>query len=184
MRNLVMALVLGCFGGAWSADEPATVPPVKGEPSPPEDGTEPDAALFDKKGKLNRTAYLRFALDGSAHNVDRRLGPDADSLDKAAKASAKPKPATKPAGSKKKNAESEDDVTAIWLPPEQRCPAARNGAGMPFTVGGPPAKDGGDYSSTHAQVLYVPDKGGDPGVDCISLFDMAHNVFTCKPEPT
>jgi hypothetical protein len=43
--------------------------------------------------------------------------------------------------------------------------------------------DGGDYSSTHAQILYAPDKADDPGLDRISILDMAHNVFTFRPEP-
>lgn len=187
--TIAMILSLACRLLPGGEAAPPTAEPV----APPADAPAVTAAedaelnslLFDKKGKLNRSAYLRMALDGSANAVDRRLGPDEAALAKLNKTPVKPaKPKAKPkSGAKDAEAATSADGE-IWLPPEQFCKTARHGAGMFFTVGGPPSDKDGDFSSTHAQVLYVPDKPGDPGVDRISILDMASMVFSCKPEPT
>src|SRR5581483_11715002 len=45
----------------------------------------------------------------------------------------------------------------LYQPPPKPCPPARHAKGMTYEVGGPPAKEAGDYSSTQAQVLYATD---------------------------
>jgi hypothetical protein len=134
--------------------------------------------MFDKKGKLNRAEYLRWAFDYSAVMMNTRLGPTAKDLQKESKSKSKSK-----SRSKDKASEGED-IPTIWAPPVQVYKPARNGLGMPYNVAGPPTKEGGDYSSTHAQILYAPDAKGDPGVDRISILDEAHNCFTYQPTPT
>ena len=186
MAVLILACRLLPAGEAVTPPaEPATPPPGAATAAAEEE--ELNSLLFDKKGKLNRAAYQRMALDGSAAAIDRRLGPDEAALakqdgkpGKAVVKPAKPKPAKPGAKGTDKDADSEQ----IWLPPEQFCKTARHGAGMFYTVGGPPSDKDGDFSSTHAQILYVPDKSGDPGIDRISVLDMASMVFSCRPEPT
>jgi hypothetical protein len=70
----------------------------------------------------------------------------------------------------------------LYLPPPRFCPPARNAKGMTYEVGGPPAKEAGDYSSTQAQVLYATDSGA-AGLDRVLLLDMENKCFSEKPEP-
>lgn len=162
----------------------STPPVVQPQPEPPADGiaaADPTVAtvgeaadeagpMFDKKGKLNRGEYQRWAFDYGATMINKRLGPVAQADKKTEKSKAKGKTSA--------------EIPTIWSPPVQVYAPARNGLGMPYNVGGPPTADGGDYSSTHAQVLYVPEAKGDPGVDRISILDEAHNCFTYQPTPT
>jgi hypothetical protein len=122
-------------------------------------------SLLDRNGKVVREAYAREALDWSLAALHARLGPDFDFYHRDSKSKGEKPP-------------------AIYQPPEQFYKTSRNGQGSPWTVGGPPTENPGDYSSTHAQLFYQPDKPNDPGVDRISILDMGHNVFNFKPEPT
>lgn len=149
--------------------QPAQEIPADGTPAATTGETEEVAGpMFDKKGKLNRTEYQRWAFDYGAIMINKRLGPAVAVEKKNEKTKAKASPA----------------IPTIWSPPVQTYQPARNGLGMPYNVGGPPTKDGGDYSSTHAQVLYAAEDKGDPGVDRISILDEAHNCFTYQPTPT
>jgi hypothetical protein len=156
-------------GTAQRAVEAAPVEPPAAPAIPVADAAEEPSPLFDKHGKINKAAYVRAALDGSPAALDRRMGPDAASLMKSDHSKAQPQ------------GEPKD---SIWSPPLSLFKPARNGQGMNWEIGGPANTDPGDYSSTHAQVLYIPDKANDPGVDRISILEMGHNVFTYRPEPT
>lgn len=101
-------------------------------------------------------ALLRNLADFSLAGMHRKLGPDFAAC-----------------GGKADDA----SFPTIYVPPDR---PGRPG-GWPYQVGGPPRKDPGDYSSTHAQVLYVPDQGF--GVDRVSIIDMAHHCFVEKPMP-
>lgn len=125
--------------------------------------------MFDKKGKLNRAEYQRWAFDYGPTMVNKRLGPAAIPTEKK---------------NDKSKVKASAALPTIWSPPVQIYPPARNGLGMPYNVGGPPTADAGDFSSTHAQVLYVPETKGDPGVDRISILEEDHNCFTYQPTPT
>ncbi len=184
MMRVISAIAMTGLVCEWlhAEDTPTPPPATTAEAPATDEDAAPNAVLFDKKGKLNRAAYARLALDSGPGAVDRRLGPDQATLAKQTKASAKA--VTKSAKTDKADDKTAAETQGIWMPPEQVCKEARNGGGMIWTVGGPPTKDGGDFSSTHAQVLYLPEKSGDPGVDRISVLDMAHNVFTSRPEPT
>jgi hypothetical protein len=70
----------------------------------------------------------------------------------------------------------------LYLPPSKPCPFARNNGGMTYEIGGPPVKEAGDFSSTQAQVLYVPESGG-VGLDRILILEMQNKCFSEKPEP-
>lgn len=175
----LLALLL-LLNGALPADDvgagPVAAPaadPAPAKPAGSDDAADPPSPLFDKTGKLNHAAYVRAALDASPAGIDRKFGPDAAAL-----AKAEHKPAHASANVKSTG------LDEIFAPPLTFYKDCRNGQGKYWQVGGPPNKDAGDYSSTHGQILYVPDKASDPGVDRISLLDMGNNVFTFLPEPT
>ncbi|MBA3686045.1 MAG: hypothetical protein H0W72_12520 [Planctomycetes bacterium] len=162
--------------GAAPADP--SFPSVDGETAIIPTGAEDDesAPMIDKSGKVIRSAYLRWAYDYSATMVSKRLGPTKAQL----KTGAKPKNANKA-----EVTEATSSARAkIWSPPMQFFKGARNGQGMPWNVGGPPTADAGDYSGTHAQILYAPDAANDPGVDRILILEEGHNCFTYQPTPT
>jgi hypothetical protein len=141
-------------------------PPERGEEK--KNGDETSSAggrpQSEGRGRISRETYLREARDWSLAALHQRLGPDYDYYHKDSNSKAA-KPPT------------------VHQPAEQTSKQPRNGQGMAWTVGGPVNANGGDFSSTHAQLFYLPDKPNDPGVDRISILDMAHNVFTYKPEP-
>lgn len=105
---------------------------------------------------------LHELTDISIAGWHRRLGPDAS--------------AAAPPGTERKK------PPLVYLPPPKFCPPARNAKGMTFEVGGPPAKEAGDFSSTQAQVLYATDSGAS-GLDRVLLLDMENRCFSEKPEP-
>ncbi|MBA3686179.1 MAG: hypothetical protein H0W72_13205 [Planctomycetes bacterium] len=148
--------------------DPDADPEVDPEVNPDEedvDSTEPDkavASMIDAQGKVIRSAYLRSAYDYSASAIGKRLGPTAKQL----------------------GGTSGSPKAKIWEPPIQIFKAGHQGAGQRWNIGGPPTNDGGDYSSTHGQILYAPDAGNDPGVDRVSILEQSHNTFTYEPTPT
>jgi hypothetical protein len=70
----------------------------------------------------------------------------------------------------------------LYQPPAKSCPPARHAKGMTYEVGGPPAKEAGDFSSTQAQVLYATDSGAS-GLDRVLILDLENKCFSEKPEP-
>jgi hypothetical protein len=169
-----VALALLTIIGLVAEDAPAPAPAVTDAQAADAASDELPTGPFDKAGKVVRAAYLRLALDDSIAAVDKRLGPDAEQLAKAA-------------GVKKttaKKAAGKNEEPPIYLRPVQQSPKiGRNGAGMPYSLG-TPVTDPGDYSSTDAQVMYIPDKTGDPGVDRIEILGMGHMTFCFLPAPT
>ena len=119
-------------------------------------------SVVDRSGRISHDAYVREALDWTPAAIHLRLGPDFDFYNK---------------GKTK-------TVPTVYLPPEKKLKGARNGQSMDWTVGGVPAADSGDYSGTHAQLFYSPEKHGDPGVDRILVLEEGFTVFTYKPEKT
>ncbi|MEO6569822.1 MAG: hypothetical protein ABIO94_13755 [Opitutaceae bacterium] len=126
--------------------------------------------------KLDPAAIIRELKDYSVEGMSRRLGPDYDFYH--------------PAGTGEKFPE-------VYLVPAKPVPAdAQGGAGSKrqYQIGGPYTKESGDFSSTQAQVLYVPDHKlvVDPktkmpndgvGVDRVTIIEWSNNCFTEKPEP-
>src|SRR5947209_7485550 len=82
------------------------------------------------KTKLDRAAVLRELQDQSVAGVSRRFGPD--------HAHYHPK--------------ADETIPEIWMAPSKQEPGGRR-----YQIGGPWTKEGGDFSSTQGQVLYVPD---------------------------
>ncbi|HZE97536.1 MAG TPA: hypothetical protein VE981_10960 [Planctomycetota bacterium] len=109
----------------------------------------------------NFDAGLHELTDVSVAGWNHRLGPDYSS--------------SIPSGERKK-------IPKLYQPPSQFCPPARNAKGMTYEVGGPPAKEAGDFSSTQAQVLYATESGGS-GLDRVLILDMGNKCFSEKPEP-
>ena len=134
----------------------------EGSPPPPARAVRWGNSVLDRGGKISHDAYVREALDWSATAIHLRLGPDFEFYNKS----------------------RTEKVPTVYQPPEKRFKVARNGLGVDWTVGALPVNDAGDYSSTHAQLFYSPEKHGDPGVDRISILEEGHNVFTYKPEKT
>jgi len=94
--------------------------------------------------------------DHSLAGIDRRLGPDYDFYHKGQPAETFPQ---------------------VYLAPRRQ-----DKVGRPYQIGGPWAKDSGDYSSTQGQILYAPDAGAF-GVDRVTIIEWAHGCFTESPMP-
>ena len=107
-------------------------------------------------GKSDRAAILRELTDYSLTGMDHRLGPDYASYH--------------PQGPAEKFPE-------IWMPPSKQDPGGRR-----YQIGGPWTKQGGDFSSTQGQILYVPDRGGF-GVDRVTILEWSNGTFSERPEP-
>jgi hypothetical protein len=71
----------------------------------------------------------------------------------------------------------EEKFPEIWMVSAKQGPGGRG-----WQIGGPWAKEAGDYSSTQGQVLYVPDRGFFP-VDRVTIIEWAHGCFTEAPLP-
>ena len=99
--------------------------------------------------------------DVSVAGWNRRLGPDHATAN--------------PVSSDRKK------IPLLYQPPSKPCPFARNNQGMTYEIGGPPAKEAGDFSSTQAQVLYATEGG--VGLDRVLILDMQNKCFSEKPEP-
>jgi hypothetical protein len=100
-------------------------------------------------------AILREIRDFTRAGMDRRLGPDYASFHKQAK---------------------EDKFPQIYLAPVKPGPNGRS-----YQIGGPWAKEAGDYSSTQGQVLYASDQGF--GVDRVTIIEWTNGCFTEAPLP-
>ncbi|HEV3029666.1 MAG TPA: hypothetical protein VG457_18960, partial [Planctomycetota bacterium] len=109
----------------------------------------------------NVDAGLHDLLDASVGGWNRRLGPDSSTANPSSSDRKKP--------------------PLLYQPASRFCPGARNAKGMTYEVGGPPAKEAGDFSSTQAQILYVTESGG-AGLDRVLLLDMENKCLSEKPE--
>jgi len=66
--------------------------------------------------------------------------------------------------------------------PEQWMPSVKEETkGRRYEIGGPWTREGGDFSSTQGQVVYVPDSGF--GMDRVTILEWANGSFSEKPEP-
>lgn len=118
--------------------------------------------LIGRDGKVNREAYVREALSYDLMSINRTLGPDYEFFHKGGKAEEFP---TLPAATDKSSGK-----------------IGRNGQGFTYQFGTPVADPGG-YWTTEGQVLYVPDKPNDHGVDRIDIASYGHHCLQLKPEP-
>ena len=105
---------------------------------------------------LDRAAIEKEVKDFSLEGMNRRLGPDYAFYH--------------PKG-------PEEKFPEIWMVSAKQGPGGRG-----WQIGGPWAKEAGDYSSTQGQVLYVPDRGFSP-VDRVTIIEWAHGCFTEAPLP-
>ena len=126
---------------------------------------------------LDEAAALHELTDFSPAGMNRRFGPDYNSYH----------PEGTPA-----------DFPDIYLVPAKHVPAeadqqSSGWKGRTYQLGGPWTADGGDFSSTQGQVIYVPDHkltvdskthmpNDGVGVDRVTIIEMSNNCFTEKPE--
>ena len=109
-----------------------------------------------ESGPLDRAAVLRQLQDVSRDGIDRRLGPDYAFYHQAG---------------------PQESFPNVWL-----VPAKQDAVGRQYQIGGPWAKEAGDYSSTQGQVLYAPDPGFFP-VDRVTIIEWSNGCFTEAPLP-
>ena len=114
------------------------------------------AAMPARAAALDRAAIEKEVKDFSLEGMNRRLGPDYAFYH--------------PKG-------PEEKFPEIWMVSAKQGPGGRG-----WQIGGPWAKEAGDYSSTQGQVLYVPDRGFSP-VDRVTIIEWAHGCFTEAPLP-
>ncbi|MDB5330105.1 MAG: hypothetical protein JWP03_1256 [Phycisphaerales bacterium] len=103
---------------------------------------------------VDRAAALRELKDFSLAGMDRRLGPKYASLTQL---------------------EAQQRFPEIWMHPSKQETGGRR-----YQIGGPWTKEGGDFSSTQGQILYVPDNG--PGVDRVTILEWSNGCFSERPE--
>jgi hypothetical protein len=106
-------------------------------------------------GRLDRAAVLRELQDFTLRGMDRRLGPDYAFYHKPGQ---------------------EEKLPEVWM-----APTKKEAQGRPYQIGGPWAKQAGDFSSTQGQILYACEKGF--GVDRVTIIEWSNGCFTEKPEP-
>ena len=104
--------------------------------------------------KLDRDAVLRDLQDFTRAGFDKRLGPDYASY----------------------HPNADEKFPEIWMAPSKQDPGGRR-----YQIGGPWTKQGGDFSSTQGQVLYVADKPG-PAVDLVTILEWSNGCFSERPE--
>lgn len=104
---------------------------------------------------LKPADIVRELGDFSQAGMDRRLGPDYAYYH--------------PGKLKEKFPEH-------WIPPVKEEVKGRR-----YQIGGPWTQEGGDFSSTQGQILYVPDRGF--GMDRVTILEWANGGFSEKPEP-
>ena len=131
-------------------------------PAAPDSLAATVGGVIGRDGKVNREAYVREALSYDLQSVHRMLGPDYEFFHKGGKAEEFP---TLPAATDRSSGK-----------------IGRNGQGFTYQFGTPVADPGG-YWTTQGQVLYVPDKAGDHGVDRIDVASYGHHCLQLKPEP-
>ncbi len=131
---------------------------------------DPPAGFFDgcggkivgADGSIDAAEYLAQATAWSRELIDCRLGPSfADYHPEA----------------------SGDDRPTLWGPPSMTNPYSANGNGLPYQYGGPPVQSNNIFGSVNAQVLYVPDAEGTPGVDRITTYLWSNNTINQSPVP-
>lgn len=72
-------------------------------------------------------------------------------------------------------------IPTYWKPADQYDGNGGNGAGWDYQVGSYDlGKD--DYSSNHAQAVYVPDAASDPGMDDVLTLQMGQGNYVEKPQ--
>lgn len=104
--------------------------------------------------KTDKAAMFKEATDFSLSGYEARLGPDFAFYNKS----------------------KSDPFPNIYMPPSQEGKKGRH-----FQIGGPWKNEGGDFSSTQGQVLYVPDSGF--GVDRVTVLEWSNGTYSEKPEP-
>jgi hypothetical protein len=111
----------------------------------------------DRSGSapLSAAAIVRELGDFSQAGMDRRLGPAYAFYHAGAETEKFPEQ---------------------WMPPVKE-----EAKGRRYQIGGPWTKEGGDFSSTQGQILYVPDSGS--GMDRVTILEWANGTFSEKPEP-
>ena len=104
----------------------------------------------------DRTAALAELRDFTLSGMDRRLGPGYGAYHRR---------------------DEPEKFPQVWLAPARQGPEGRR-----WQIGGPWAREAGDFSSTQGQVLYVPDPGIFP-VDRVTILEWSNGCFTESPEP-
>lgn len=113
------------------------------------------AAAAPATGPLDRAAVRRELQDFTLKGLDRRLGPDYAFYHKDGR---------------------KEEFPEVWM-----APTKKEAGGRPYQVGGPWAKEAGDFSSTQGQVLWAAEKGF--GVDRVTIIEWSNGCFSEKPEP-
>ena len=165
------------------SEDPLVLPPA-GDEADPTSLAAWDAHLFDKKGKLVRTAYLRAAASMEAKDLDHRLGPDYEFFHPGAKKPAKegkdakesaviakdtPKDTKDDKGkADKKSAAAKDPGTVDGFPLD--APRYPNGR----YIWKEPTKSGVDWTGHGGQVIYLPEQPGATGMDKVSFCWTVH----------
>lgn len=116
--------------------------------------TRPEAGAVARSGP-EAAAIVRELGDFSRAGMDRRLGPDYAHYQAERKA---------------------EKFPVQWMPPVRE-----EAKGRRYQIGGPWTVEGGDFSSTQGQVLYVPESG--LGMDRVTILEWANGTFSEKPEP-
>lgn len=173
LTSLAMVLMLG--GLLHAAETPPAVDPLALPPTGEDADTDPtsakawDARLFDKKGKLVRSTYVRMAASMEAKDLDHRLGPDWDFFHPLAK-----KPAKKPA--KKKPSKKGAQETAAAKDPDTVDGYPIDGSRHPNGryIYKEPTKNGVDWTGHGGQVIYLPEQPGATGMDKVSFCWTVH----------
>jgi hypothetical protein len=170
-----LLLILLTLGLAVGAEDPAVpLAPVPAAPAAPVTPATPTTRA--EKGP-DKAALLKQTIDVSAAGIDRRLGPDWNDLRKAStkERAAVKKTDDKPKEDKAKDEKAGDKFPQIWL-----AAAKKDAAGRPYQIGGPWAKESGDYSSAQGQVLFAA--SGGMGIDRVTVIEWANGCFIEKPE--
>ncbi len=134
---------------------------------PPKAGGEWFARVVDAGGTVNPTAYRREAYAHDLGTVHRRLGPDYAYYHK----------------------DTSEKFPTIWKPADKASAFnARGRAGYTFQLGDRKTAQTTANAETSGQVLYIPDKPGDPGIDRINTWDWqldaaGNHSFIMMPEP-
>jgi hypothetical protein len=163
--------------GAPAADDPGDAGPSGDAPRTERDRLAAAlGTIVGKDGKLSKTAYLR-TLSGSLRTIDQWLGPDW------AYYHAQDRHPATAKGTAAKDGLDKDGFPTLYLAPSRTTKFGHNNAGLAYQIGGDALADGGDYSSTQGQVLYVPDKATDAGCDRVQILEQSNDILIEKPMP-
>ena len=154
MRTVWIGLGMAvAASGAWGAS--------KDRPHVAKPAAKPPPAV--RVLAVDRAAVIRDLVDTSREAVSRRLGPDYDAVHRAVPGMA---------------AARSNAFPDVWM-----APVKQDAGGRPYEIGGPWSDQGGDFSSTQGQILYVPDQPDVLGVDRVTILEMSNNTYSEKPEP-